>query len=91
MARQGKCYTKGCLLDYDFIKYHDRLIAFDLSRQKELDADPKATHKIEFVEQLTNLDDDDDDDDNDDDYPTDAGHDQNIFVLKILEKIKKHH
>ena len=89
MARQGKCYTKGCLLDYDFIKYHDRLIAFDLSRQRELDADPKATHKIEFVEQLKNLDDDDEDDD--DDYPTDAGHDQSIFVLTILEKTKKYH
>ena len=77
------------MLDYDFIKHHDRLITFDLSRPKELDADPKATHKIEFVEQLKNLDDDDEDDD-DDDYPTDAGHDQSMFVLTILEKIKKH-
>ena len=29
-----------------------RLIAVDLSRQKELDADPKAIQQIEFVGQL---------------------------------------
>ena len=29
-----------------------RLIATDLSRQKELDADPKAIQQIEFVGQL---------------------------------------
>ena len=40
-AEQGEDYTSGCLLDY--IKNHYRLIATDLSRQKELDADPKAT------------------------------------------------
>ena len=37
---QGKDYTTGHLLDY--IKNHYRLIAVDLSRQKESDADPKA-------------------------------------------------
>ena len=31
---QGKDYTTGCLLDYDYIKNHSRLIAVDLSRQK---------------------------------------------------------
>ena len=40
---QGGDYTTGCLLDYDYIKNHYRLIATDLSRQKELDADRKAT------------------------------------------------
>ena len=30
-------------------KNHYRLIAVDLSRQKELDADPKAIQQIEFV------------------------------------------
>ena len=29
---QGKDYTTGCLLDYDYIKNHYRLIAVDLSR-----------------------------------------------------------
>ena len=28
---QGKDYTTGCLLDYDYIKNHYRLIAVDLS------------------------------------------------------------
>ena len=39
---QGEDYSIGCLLDYDYIKNHYRLIAVDLSSQKELDADPKA-------------------------------------------------
>ena len=39
---QGEDCTTGCLLDYDYIKSHYRLIAVDLSRQKELNSDPKA-------------------------------------------------
>ena len=39
---QGEGYTTVCLLDYDYIKNHYRLIAVDLSRQKELDAAPNA-------------------------------------------------
>ena len=35
---QGEDYTTGCFLDYDYIKDQYRLIAFDLSRKKELDA-----------------------------------------------------
>ena len=31
---QGEDYTAGCLLDYDYIKNHYRLIAVDLSSQK---------------------------------------------------------
>ena len=46
---QGEDYTTGCLLDYDYIKNHYRLIAIDLSRQKELDADLKAIQQLEFV------------------------------------------
>ena len=42
-------YTTGYLLDYEYIKNHYRLIAVDLSRQKELDADPKGIQQIEFV------------------------------------------
>ena len=47
-----KGYTNGCLLDYDYIKNYYRLIAFDLSRQKELDADPKVIQQIEHFGQL---------------------------------------
>ena len=39
-TRQGEDYITGCLLDYDYIKNHFRLTAVDLSRQKELGADP---------------------------------------------------
>ena len=47
LAGQGEDYTTGCLLDYDYIKNHYRLIAVDLSRQKELD-DSKPIQQIEF-------------------------------------------
>ena len=39
---QGKDYTTGYLLDYDYIKNHYRLVVDDLSRQKDLDADLKT-------------------------------------------------
>ena len=39
-------YTTGCLLDYQYFKNHYQLIAVDLSKQKELDADPRATQQI---------------------------------------------
>ena len=51
---QGEEYTTGCLLDYDYIRNHYELIAVDLSRQKELDADPKAIQQIEIVGELKN-------------------------------------
>ena len=47
---QGEDYTTGCLLDYEYIKNHYRLIAVDLSRQKELDADLKAIQQIELLD-----------------------------------------
>ena len=37
---QGDDYTTGCLLDYQYFKSYCQLIAVDLSKQKELDADP---------------------------------------------------
>ena len=49
---QGQDYTTGCLLDDDYIKNRYRLIEVDLSRQKELDAYPKAIQQVEFVGQL---------------------------------------
>ena len=39
---QGEDYTTVFLLDYDYINNDYRLIAVDLSRQKELDVNPKA-------------------------------------------------
>ena len=53
---QGNIYTTGCLLDYEYVKNYYRLIAIDLSRQKEVDANLKAIQQIEF-EQLKNADD----------------------------------
>ena len=48
MTRQNVGYTTGCSLDYDYIKSHYRLIAVDLSRQKQLNADRKAIQQIHF-------------------------------------------
>ena len=39
---------KDVLLDYQYFKDHYQLIAVDLSKQKELDSDPRATQQIEF-------------------------------------------
>ena len=74
ITAQDKDYTTGCLLDYDYIKNHYRLIADDLSWQKELDADLKEIQEIEFVGQLKNP----------DIANTDGA--QYMFVLTILEK-----
>ena len=49
---QGDDYTKGCLLDYQYFKDHYNLIAVDLSKQKELDADSRAIQQIEFYGML---------------------------------------
>ena len=36
------------MFDYEYVKNHCRLIAAHLSRQKELNDNPKAIQKIEF-------------------------------------------
>ena len=36
------------MLDYDYFKKNYKLVAVDLSKQKELDADPGAIQQIEF-------------------------------------------
>ena len=36
------------MLDYDYFKKHYKLVAVNLSKQKELDADPRAIQQIEF-------------------------------------------
>ena len=48
MIGKGEDYTTGSLLDYNYFKNHYKLIALDLSKQKELDADPRAIQQIEF-------------------------------------------
>ena len=49
---QGDDYTTGCLLDYQHFKDDYNLIAIDLSKQKELDADSRAIQQIEFYGML---------------------------------------
>ena len=56
-------------------------MAVALSRQKELDDDPKAFQQLELVGQLKKL--------HNDDNATDAGNDQSMYVLILLEKIKE--
>ena len=56
MIRKGEDYTTGSLLDYIYFKKHYKLVAVDLSKQKEFDADPRASQQIEFKYMLgTNL------------------------------------
>ena len=43
---QGDHYTTGCLLGYNYFKNFYNMIAIDLSKQEELDADPKAIQQI---------------------------------------------
>ena len=40
---KGDDYTTGCLLDYSYFKRDIKIVAVDLSKQRELDADPRAT------------------------------------------------
>ena len=48
MIGKGEHYTTGSLLDYDYFKKHYKLVAVDLSKQKELDAFPRAIQQTEF-------------------------------------------
>ena len=48
MIGKGEDYTTGSLLDYNYFKKHYKLVADDLSKQKELDTDPRAIEQIEF-------------------------------------------
>ena len=49
---KGDNYATGCLLDYDYFKKNYQLIAVDLSKQRERDADPRAIQQIEFIGML---------------------------------------
>ena len=49
---KGDKYATGCLLDYDYFKKNYQLIAIELSKQIEIDADPRAIQQIEFIGML---------------------------------------
>ena len=61
-------------MDYEYIKNNYRLRAVDLSRQIELDADPKAIQQIKLVRQLKDI----------DGINTEGA--ESMFILRILEK-----
>ena len=48
MIGKGEDYTTGSLLDFKYFDKHYKLVAADLSKQKELDADPRAIQQIEL-------------------------------------------
>ena len=48
MIGKGEDYTTGSLLDFNYFDKNYKLVAVDLSKQKELDADPRAIQQIEF-------------------------------------------
>ena len=45
-------YTTDCLLDYNYFRKHLKMIAIDLSKQQELDVDPKVIQPINFTGNL---------------------------------------
>ena len=45
-------YTAGCLLDYSYFMNAYKMIAVDLSKQRALDADPRAIQQINFTVNL---------------------------------------
>ena len=49
---KGDDYTTDCLLDYPYFKENYRMIAVNLIRQNELDADPRATQQTNFTANL---------------------------------------
>ena len=66
------------MLYYEYFKNHYRLIAIDLSRQKELDGDPKAIQQVKLAVQLKKL---------DANYnATDVDNDQSMFILMVFKK-----
>ena len=51
---QGDDYKTGCLLDFAYFKDDFSLVTADSSKQKALDADPKAIQQIIFTGQVDN-------------------------------------
>ena len=48
MIGKGEDYTRGSLLDFNYFDKHYKLVAADLSKQKELDAHPTAIQEFKF-------------------------------------------
>ena len=74
-------YITGCVLDFGYIKFHDRLMSVNLSIQNELDADLNTIKQIEIGAQLKKL--------NSNDNAPDVSNYQSMFVLAILEEMKE--
>ena len=55
MIGKGDDYTTGSLLDYNYFDKHYKLVAVALSKQKELDTDPRAIQQIEFKYMLLGI------------------------------------
>ena len=49
---KGDDSATGCLLDYPYFKENYKVIAVDLCRQNELDANPRAIQQIIFTANL---------------------------------------
>ena len=49
---QGDDYTTGCLLDYSCFKDSYKMIPVGLSKQHELDANPRGNQQINFTSNL---------------------------------------
>ena len=45
-------YTTGYLLEYNYFKNYNKMIAIDLRKPQALDADPKAMKQINFAGNL---------------------------------------
>ena len=48
MIEKREDYTTGSLFDFNYFDKHYKLVGVDLSKQKELDADPRAIQQIEL-------------------------------------------
>ena len=46
---KGDDYTAGCLLDYSSFIENYKMIAIDLSKQQDLDSDPRVIQQINFT------------------------------------------
>ena len=48
MIGKGKDHITGSLLDFNYFDKHCKLVAVDLSKQKELDTDPSVIQQIKL-------------------------------------------